>query len=98
MHHWMTSSITQRPNILKISEHEPGTSLIADIFAFHTYYFQESDPYSVNYAHKDGYNIAYIDGSARFYLESGYDIASQQVWGHNNAELAIWTDYFDEDY
>ena len=99
--HWMANSITQRTNKQiddQLDKNDPSMALISDIFAFHTFYFPGGDPLGVKYAHQDGYNVAYLDGSCKYYHDPTTEIAAQQLWSHGNKELAIWTDYFDEDY
>ena len=96
--HWMANSITQRTEIIELHKFNGGTSFIADLFAFNTFYHPGGEPYSVNFELRDGFNIAYLDGSARFWVEQGYEVSSQQLWSQGNKEKVIWTDYFDADY
>jgi prepilin-type N-terminal cleavage/methylation domain-containing protein/prepilin-type processing-associated H-X9-DG protein len=94
--HWMATTITQRVGAYKQGEAEnpSQTAFISDIFAFHNYY-NPTGKTAVQHQHRNGYNVAYLDGSARFFRDPSHAIGEAKLRGQTGAEMNIWLQFDD---
>lgn len=97
--HWMGQNMHQRVDVFDIEDRDYGSdsALHSDSFTFSTFYNPQIG-HSVDYHHKNGYNVAYMDGSASFYQDDTDEIRDMSVSSNDwEAQETVWNDYFDRD-
>jgi len=96
---WMGQNYHQRVDLLKLDDPDfsPDSAIHADSFTYSTYY-NPTIGHSVDYHHQDGYNVAYLDGSAEFYNDGEGVIRAMAIPSNDWVKQEIvWGDYFDRD-
>ena len=100
--HWMSQSYHQRLEIDKLDnpKYNSGSAFYADAFTYSTYYNPPTGN-GKDVAHKTGFNLVYLDGSAEFYDDTNDTITDLRApagkgSGWDEQEV-IWKDYFSRD-
>jgi len=99
---WIAGGYCQRLSMMDIKDAQDpsGMGFYSDHFSYTTYYNPVSGN-SVDYHHKEGYNVSYADGSCEYYKDTRMNIAGLQVKGGKgnaawiNTHSTVWATYLD---